>query len=131
MTLSRIGATTLAQMKMMFRRRIVLFWSLVFPIILMALLGLLFGRSIDAGTITVIDRADTAQSRQMVAVLDRTDGVTIKRSDKSIPQEQKRVKDGDSDALLVLTAGTSDRVNATLAYSNASATQSGIIQGVV
>ena len=50
MTLSRIGATTLAQMKMMFRRRIVLFWSLVFPIILMALLGLLFGR--DALTVS-------------------------------------------------------------------------------
>ena len=72
MTLSRIGATTLAQMKMMFRRRIVLFWSLVFPIILMALLGLLFGRSIDAGTITVIDASHTQASAAMVRALSTT-----------------------------------------------------------
>ena len=38
---------------MTFRRRITLFWSLVFPMILMTLLGLLFGRSVNAGDITV------------------------------------------------------------------------------
>jgi len=127
----RIWATTIAQLKMMFRRRVAIFWSFVFPIILLSLLGLLFGRAIDAGTITVIDRSQTAQARQMIAVLDRTDGVTVKRSSKSVVDEQKRVKDGDSDALLVLTPADSGQVNATLSYSNASATQAGIIQGVV
>ena len=99
----RIWATTIAQLKMMFRRRVAIFWSFVFPIILLSLLGLLFGRSIDAGTITVIDRSQSPQATQMIAVLDRTDGVTIKRSDKSVAEEQKGVKDGDSDALLVMT----------------------------
>jgi len=73
---SRIAATTAAQLKMLFRRRITLFWSLVFPMILMTLLGLLFGRSIDAGTITVIDRAGTTQSQRLVAAVEHTDGVT-------------------------------------------------------
>ena len=131
MRAARIWATTIAQLKMMFRRRVALFWSFVFPIILLTLLGLLFGQSIDAGTITVIDRSHSPQARQMVAVLDRTDGVTVKRSTESVPEEQKRVKDGDSDALLVLTPAGSSQVNATLSYSNASSTQAGIIQGVV
>ena len=39
MNLGRVAATTIAQLKMMFRRRITLFWSLVFPMILMTLLG--------------------------------------------------------------------------------------------
>ena len=103
MTLSRIGATTVAQMKMMFRRRIVLFWSLVFPIILMALLGLLFGRSIDAGTITVIDASHTPASAAMVHALSTTKGVTVKTDQTDVAHARKQVQDGDRDALVVLT----------------------------
>jgi ABC-type proline/glycine betaine transport system ATPase subunit len=122
MTLTRIGATTLAQMKMMFRRRIVLFWSLVFPIILMALLGLLFGRSIDAGTITVIDASHTQASAAMVHALSSTKGVTVKTDQTDVAHARKQVQDGDRDALVVLTkTPTGDPAH--LYYSNASATQ--------
>ena len=54
MSFGRFIATTRAQLQMTFRRRITLFWSLLFPMILMTLLGLLFGRSINAGTIAVV-----------------------------------------------------------------------------
>src|SRR6476469_7891219 len=106
MTLSRIGATTLSQMKMMFRRRIVLFWSLVFPIILMTLLGLLFGRSIDAGTITVIDAAHTPASTAMVKALKATQGVTIKSDQHDPAKARQQVRDGDRDALVMLRPGS-------------------------
>ena len=131
MTLSRIGATTLAQMKMMFRRRIVLFWSLVFPIILMALLGLLFGRSIDAGTITVIDRAGTTQSQRLVAAVEHTDGVTVKRDRTDPARAEQEVRDGDRDAALRISRAGGDQIEARLFYSNASATQAGIIRAIV
>ena len=131
MTLSRIGATTLAQMKMMFRRRIVLFWSLVFPIILMALLGLLFGRSIDAGTITVIDASHTPASAAMVHALSTTKGVTVKTDQTDVAHARRQVQDGDRDALVVLTKTPSGATAAHLYYSNASATQAGIIRGIV
>ena len=52
---SRYLTTTVAMLRMIFRRRITLFWSLLFPIILMTLLGLLFGQSLDAGTIAVVN----------------------------------------------------------------------------
>jgi ABC-2 type transport system permease protein len=131
MNAGRLWATTLAQLKMMFRRRIVLFWSLVFPIILMVLLGLLFGRATDAGTITVIDQAGTAQSQALIRVLERTDGVEVRRDLTDVAQAREDVKDGDRDALLVIRPASSGRITAELDYSNASATQAGILQGIV
>src|SRR5918912_3667517 len=103
MNLSRIALTTAAQLKMMFRRRIVLFWSLVFPIILMGLLGLLFGQSVGAGTVTVLDQAHTRASQAMVSALRHTKGVTVKTDATDLDRARKQVRDGDRDALLVLT----------------------------
>ncbi len=131
MNIGRIAATTVAQLKMMFRRRITLFWSLVFPMILMTLLGLLFGRSIAAGTITVIDAAHTHASTAMVKTLADTKGITIKRDQTDPARAEKQVRDGDRDALIVLRDGPGGTTTAQLYYSNASATQAGIIKGVV
>ena len=65
----RFGATTMAQLRMTFRRRITLFWSLVFPMILMTLLGLLFGRSVTAGDIVVAQPVTAAAPKAMVTAL--------------------------------------------------------------
>ncbi|MDX6547530.1 MAG: type transport system permease protein [Gaiellales bacterium] len=131
MNLGRIAATTVAQLRMMFRRRITLFWSLVFPIILMTLLGLLFGRTIDAGTITVIDDAHTPASTAMVRALSATKGLTIKLDQTDVARAQKQVRNGDREALLVLRGGAGSSTRAQLYYSNASATQAGILKGIV
>ena len=131
MNLGRVAATTAAQLKMMFRRRIVLFWSLLFPIILMSLLGLLFGRSVGAGTITVLDQAHTPQGAAMMSALRHTKGVTVKSDSESVAAAQKQVQNGDRDALLVLSKTSGGQTSATLYYSNASATQAGIMKGIV
>lgn len=131
MSLRRLWATTLAQLKMMFRRRITIFWSLAFPMILMTLLGLLFGRSIDAGTITVVDQAHTAQSAAIVRALEKVDGVTVKRDTADVAKARQDVRDGDRDAALVLRSSPGGRTVAELDYSNTSASQSGIIKSVV
>ena len=127
----RVAATTGAQLKMMFRRRIVLFWSLLFPIILMTLLGLLFGRSVGAGTVTVLDQAHTPGAAAMISALRHTSGVTVKPDSESVAAARKQVQDGNRDAVLVLTKTGSGETSATLYYSNASATQAGIMKGIV
>ena len=71
--------STIAQLKMTFRNRVALFWSLMFPIIFMTLLGLLFCRSIDAGTITVVDKAHVAKSAAVVHALRRDGGDVCER----------------------------------------------------
>ena len=123
MNVNRFLAATIAQLKMTFRRRITLFWSLVFPMILMTLLGLLFARSISAGTIAVVP-VRAAAPQAVMHVLEHTKGVTIKTSPTAAKAIQQ-VKNGDRDAAVVFvpTGGGSYRVR--LFTSNTSATSSG------
>jgi len=68
-----------------------------------------------------------------VLALRHTKGVTVRTDTTSVVHARTQVKNGDRDALVLLrspSAGAQD-TNATLFYSNASATQAGIIKGVV
>jgi ABC-2 type transport system permease protein len=129
MSFGRFLATTRAQLRMTFRRRITLFWSLLFPMILMTLLGLLFGRSINAGTIAVVPVRAPAPLA-VVRALDHTRGVTVKTAAdpaKAIHQ----VKDGDRDAALVFVPAGGGTYQVRLYTSNTSADQAGILKGIV
>ena len=128
MNLRRFLAVTRAQIKITLRNRIALFWSFAFPIILMTMLGLLFGGNPSAGTITVVDRTG-GQGTALIHALENNDALTVK-IESDADDAVKRVRDGDREAALVLTRGP-DGVNAHLSYSNASAEQSGIIRGIV
>ncbi len=130
MSFSRYLSTTAAMLRMIFRRRITLFWSLLFPIILMTLLGLLFGQPIDAGTIAVARTTSSPAATQVVDTLDALKGVTVKSSPTAVIA-RKQVTDGDRDAALILTPGPSGTVSAQLYTSNTSAEQAGIIKSIV
>jgi ABC-2 type transport system permease protein len=129
MNLHRFLAATAAQLKMTFRRRITLFWSLVFPMILMTLLGLLFGRSISAGTIAVVP-VHAPAPQAVVQVLEHTRGVTVKTSPTAAKAIQQ-VKSGDRDAAVVFLPTGSGSYRVRLFTSNTSADQAGIIKGIV
>ena len=127
----RFWHTTAAQLKMTFRNRIALFWSLAFPIILMSLLGVLFGSSVSAGTITVVDLAHTPESQQLVTALVHTDGVDTKTGTDAASAESK-VRNGDRDGALVIRPGQNGApASAVLFTSNTSAAQAGILRGIV
>jgi len=126
----RLLATTVAQLRMTFRRRITLFWSLVFPMILMTLLGLLFGRSVNAGDLVVAQPVTAAAPRAMVTALEHTKGLTVKTSPDAATAV-KKVKDGDEDAALVFVRTSDGSYAARLYTSNTSATQAGILKGIV
>ena len=129
MNLGRFAATTRAQLQMTFRRRITLFWSLLFPMILMTLLGLLFGRSINAGTIAVVPVRSPAPAA-VVHVLEHTKGVTVKTS-QTAAQAIHQVQNGDRDAAIVFTPAGGGTYAVKLYTSNTSADQAGIIRGIV
>jgi ABC-2 type transport system permease protein len=114
---------------MTFRRRITLFWSLVFPMILMTLLGLLFGRSLSAGTIAVVP-VDARAPQAVVRVLEHTKGLTVKRA-PSRSEAIHQVRDGDRDAAVVFTPAGAGSYVVRLYTSNTSADQAGIIRGIV
>ncbi len=125
----RFLATTRAQLQMTFRRRITLFWSLVFPMILMTLLGLLFGRSLSAGTIAVVP-VDAHAPQAVVRALERTKGLTVKRA-PSAAKAIHQVRDGDRDAAVVFALAGDGSYVVRLYTSNTSADQAGIIRGIV
>jgi ABC-2 type transport system permease protein len=125
----RFLATTRAQLQMTFRRRITLFWSLVFPMILMTLLGLLFGRSLNAGTIAVVP-VDAQAPQAVTRVLEHTNGLTVKRS-ASAEEAIHQVRDGDRDAAVVFVPSADGSYRVRLYTSNTSADQAGIIRGIV
>jgi ABC-2 type transport system permease protein len=129
MNVNRFLAATIAQLKMTFRRRITLFWSLVFPMILMTLLGLLFGRSISAGTIALVP-VHAAAPQAVMHVLEHTKGVTVKTSPTAAKAIQQ-VKNGDRDAAVVFVPTGSGSYRVRLFTSNTSADQAGIIKGIV
>jgi ABC-2 type transport system permease protein len=125
----RFIATTVAQLKMTFRRRITLFWSLVFPMILMTLLGLLFGRSVSAGTIAVAP-VNAPAPAAVVKTLEHTKGLTVKIA-PSPAKAIHQVRNGDRDAAVVFEPGSGGSYVVKLYTSNTSADQAGIIKGIV
>src|SRR4249919_2735272 len=127
---SRFLSTALAQLRMTLRRRITLFWSLVFPMILMTLLGVLFGRSVNAGDLVIARPVTAAAPKAMVTALEHTNGLTVKTSPDA-PTAIKKVRDGDEDAALVFTKQSDGSYAARLYTSNTSATQAGILKGIV
>ena len=129
MSMHRFLTATSAQLKMTFRRRITLFWSLVFPMILMTLLGLLFGRSISAGTIAVVP-VNSPAPQAVMHVLEHTRGVTVKTSPTAAKAIQQ-VRNGDRDAAIVFVPTHNGSYRVRLFTSNTSADQAGIIKGIV
>jgi ABC-2 type transport system permease protein len=125
----RFLATTRAQLRMTFRRRITLFWSLVFPMILMTLLGLLFGRSISAGTIAVAP-VNAPAPAAVVKVLEHVKGLTVKIA-PSAAAAVHQVRDGDRDGAVVFVPSSGGAYVLRLYTSNTSADQASIIKGIV
>jgi ABC-2 type transport system permease protein len=129
MSFGRFLATTVAQLRMTFRRRITLFWSLVFPMILMTLLGLLFGRSVSAGTIAVAP-VNAPAPAAVVKALEHTKGLTVKIAPNP-GTAIHQVRNGDRDAAVVFTRTSGGTYLVKLYTSNTSADQAGIIKGIV
>lgn len=129
MNAGRFLATTKAQLQMTFRRRITLFWSLFFPIILMSALGFLFGGPIHAGTIAVVPVHAPAPAA-VTRVLEHTKGVTVKTA-PTAAEAIHQVRNGDRDAAVVFEPADGGTYVVRLYTSNTSADQAGIIRGIV
>ena len=129
MNLGRFLATTMAQLRMTFRRRITLFWALFFPIILMTALGLLFGGSVNAGNVAVVP-VDAPAPAAVVKALEHTKGLTVKIA-KSPTEAIEQVRNGDRDGAVVFARAGDGSFITRVYTSNTSADQASIIRGIV
>ena len=130
------GVLFLANVKLIYRNRQALFWSLAFPLIFLVIFWLFFGG--DQGSTTsigVVDRAQDEVSERLLDELDSLESVEV------VPREEesaarKEVSDNDLDLLLVIPPGltaalASGRpVSLTLVYDQGNPA-SGLYLGVV
>ncbi|WP_433747830.1 ABC transporter permease [Falsibacillus pallidus] len=101
---------TLAQLRIFSRNKQVLFFTLLFPIILMVALGSFAGGddslSLDAG---LIDKDQTAQSKDLKALFKKNDGIKLVNYDNT-KAGKKAVKNGDIQLLIEIPKGYGDNV---------------------
>ncbi|MBO9608010.1 MAG: ABC transporter permease [Paenibacillaceae bacterium] len=103
---------TLAQLRLFGRNRQVMFWSLLFPIVFMIMLGTFFGKG-GSGTVdvVVIDKDGTAASQSFVQALQQTKvAVVTLRSDESKSLDELRR--GDREIVVIVPQGYETAVNA-------------------
>ena len=106
---SQTLAMTVASLKMYFRDRQALFWSLLLPLLFMVIFGLMNFGSLGRVDLGVADLADNAESRGVVSALEGIDALNVSH-DPDRESARAAVEDGDLDVALVIPAdfGPSD-----------------------
>ncbi|MCH7608282.1 MAG: ABC transporter permease [Chloroflexi bacterium] len=125
-----------ANVKLIYRNRQALFWSLAFPLLFLVILGLSFGgNGGSAAAIGVVDRAQDEVSKLLLDELDSLESVeVILREDESAAREE--VRNNDLYMLLVIPPGLAASVASgrpvsfTLVYDQGSSA-SGLFMGIV
>ena len=91
--------------KMFYRDYQMVFWSIMFPIILMTLLGVAFGSINDVTfNVAVIDNDDTVSSRMFTGALEDVSSLDV-TSDRSLSYVKTEMKNGNMDLIIVIPEG--------------------------
>jgi ABC-2 type transport system permease protein len=122
---------TIANLKMTFRARQNLFWSLAFPVIILSLLSVVFGNGGGFSiTVGVVGNGPVATATR--EALGEIKGVTVKTG--TAAEELQALKKGDRAAVLVVPPGlpSSERpVTVTQYFDNTNLTQSSAVVSLV
>jgi ABC-2 type transport system permease protein len=99
----------LYEFKMTRREREALFWLFIFPIVLMLILGFVFGSSGDIKLeVGVVDLDDSQVSQAIVQALESIDAIVV--TEGSEDEERAALKDDDRSAVIIIDKGFGDKV---------------------
>ncbi|MFE5323742.1 ABC transporter permease [Paenibacillus sp. NPDC056579] len=103
---------TLAQLRLFGRNRQVLFWTLVFPIFFMVMLGSFLGKG-DSTTLSVkvIDQDQTAASQALLSSMKQLTVLKVSES-SDLDAAMKELKQGDQQLVVAVPQGYEAAVNA-------------------
>lgn len=97
---------TLAQLRLFVRNRQVLFWSLLFPVFFMAMLGSFLGSGTGISlTGVVIDEDRSTASRSLIQSLDQLDSVIQMKEQYDKETAMKELKQGDRHVVIIVPKG--------------------------
>ena len=95
---------TVASLKMYFRDRQALFWSLLLPLMFMIIFGLMNFGSLGRVDLGVVDLADNSVSQGVLSALEEIEALAVSHeSDRE--SARAAVEQGDRDLVLVIPAG--------------------------
>ncbi|MFP6595468.1 MAG: ABC transporter permease [Dehalococcoidia bacterium] len=95
---------TIASMKMYFRNRQAIFFSLFIPLLIMVILGLLDFDRFSGADVGIVDQAgNNASAAVILQLIDRPDEL-VDVEIGSLAEETERLKDGEIDAMFVIPA---------------------------
>ena len=104
MKTSPIWVLTIATIKMWFRDRAAVFWSLLMPIIIMAIFGVINFGSYGSVEIGVVDLAGNQASGQLVEGLGDAEVLDVV-TDGSLDTQRQALLDGDRHVVLIIPTG--------------------------
>jgi len=96
-------ALLVASLKMFYRNKHSIFWTLLLPVIILGVFALLDLGGGVTSQLGVVDTVHTAQSEKLVAQLEQSTLVSV-HTDAALSDEQSALGNGDRDALLVIDA---------------------------
>ncbi|NHJ86458.1 MAG: ABC transporter permease [Asgard group archaeon] len=118
-----------------FRSPTSIFWSIIYPIILLLLFGAIFGRSVDMNyNLEVLDLDDSSQSDNFITNLSNHTSLTITKIEEVISDPESWLRDNNKIILLIIPndwgiyQNTSNPYNLTVIYDPSSTTAKAIIQ---
>ena len=100
---------TIANLKMTYRNKQALFWSLAFPLIFVTAFGLFNFDDPPNATILVVDQAQDVASQGFIQAMSTVEHITVEeRSHASVARRE--VEDGDFSYLLIIPDGLQERI---------------------
>lgn len=101
---------TICQLRLFWRNKQVLFWTLFFPVFFMILLGSFLGEGDNMSlSAVVIDEDHSAASEQLVLALTRQEALTF-QTDKDQNKSVDLLKKGEKDLVVVIPEGYGERL---------------------
>ncbi len=98
-----------ANLKMTYREKVALFWMFLFPILLMLLLGAIFGKAGQANiTLGVVDQDQTVVTQAITGGLQGIEAFKVMTGSEE--EQMKRLEDGKNNAVVILESGFFDSI---------------------
>ncbi|WP_246943438.1 ABC transporter permease [Bacillus pinisoli] len=102
---------TLAQLRIFSRNRQVLFFTLLFPLILMIALGTFVGSGGGVSiSLSIVNEDDTSASKELVSLFKENEAMTVDESD-DLKAALDRLEKGDVQIVMVLPKGYGDSIS--------------------
>ena len=99
-------ALTIASLKMYYRNRQAIFWTLVLPLMFIVIFGLLNFGSFSNVDMGVVDEAETPAAAILTGVLEDSEVVELSLGARDA--EMQALEDGDRDIVIVIPPGFGD-----------------------